>query len=73
MKIDKEKLYNNFINIKNYANFNILVCYRKLFNKKGILYNYEFYTILPLIVFHIISIIIFFKNQLDIITKKLTK
>ena len=71
MKIDKEKLYNNFINIKNYANFNILVCYRKLFNKKGILYNYEFYTILPLIVFHIISIIIFFKNQLDIIIKQI--
>ena len=36
MSIDKMKIaLKNFKNIKNYANFKFLVCYKKLFNKKG--------------------------------------
>ena len=34
MHIDKAKLYKNFIDIKNIANINILVCYKVLFSKK---------------------------------------
>ena len=32
MKINKLKLLDNFKNIKNFLNFNFLVCYNKLFN-----------------------------------------
>ena len=39
MNINKERFFENFINIKNIANFNFLVCYKKLFNKEGILNN----------------------------------
>ena len=34
MKINKSELFKNFIDIKNIANINILVCYKKLFCKK---------------------------------------
>ena len=36
MNIDKDKLFGNFVNIKNIANFNILKCYKQLFSIKGI-------------------------------------
>ena len=36
MNINKNKLLENFKNINNIANFNILSCYKKLFNKNGI-------------------------------------
>ena len=39
MNINKTKLYENFINIKNIANLKILRCFRKLFSKKGISRN----------------------------------
>ena len=37
MSINKMKLYENFISIKKIANANLLVCYRKLFTKDGII------------------------------------
>mgnify|MGYP006873051112 CR=1 FL=1 len=40
LKINTSKLFDNFININNIANFNILVCYKVLFSKKGISKNY---------------------------------
>ena len=59
MNINKEKFFENFINIKNIANFNFLVCYKKLFNKEGILNNIGCYIILVIIFFHLIVIFIF--------------
>ena len=67
MNIDKTKLLNNFINIKNFANFNFMKCYEVLFNKKGIMYNIGFYIIIAIIIFHFISIIIFYYKQYDTI------
>ena len=37
MSINKMKLYEKFISIKKIANANLLVCYRKLFTKDGII------------------------------------
>ena len=59
--INKTKLYNNFINIKNIANIKILVCYKELLNIKGIKYNIGCYLIIPILLLHIINIIIFIK------------
>ena len=51
MKIDKKKLYENFKNIKNFANFHFLVCYKKLFNKKNIINNIGSYILIFVINF----------------------
>ena len=63
MNIKKDKLLENFKNIKNIINFNFLVCYKKLFNKEGILYNIGFYLLGSIILFHIITIFIFYIKQ----------
>ena len=42
MKINKTKLYENFIDIKNIANINLLVCYKQLFKGEGIKKNIGF-------------------------------
>ena len=60
MKINKTKLYENFINIKNIANIKLLVCFNELFSDKGIQNNIAFYIIIPIIIFHVIVIILFY-------------
>ena len=57
--INKTKFYENYINIKNIMNINILICYKVLFSKKGIKYNYACYSISVIIIFHFLSIILF--------------
>ena len=59
-KIDKDNLYENFINIKNIINIKIIKCYKVLFNKKGIVKNIAFYIISAIILFHLINIAIFY-------------
>ena len=63
MNIDKDNLYSNFVNIKNIINVKIMKCYKVLFNKKGIIKNIAFYIVSFIILFHIITIIIFYINQ----------
>ena len=48
MSINKNKLLDNFKNIKNITNFNFLNCHKKLFKKEGILNNIDvlFYQVL---------------------------
>ena len=71
MKINKTKLYQNFIDIKNIANINLMVCYKVLFNKKGIINNIACLTIIPIILFHLIVIIIFYMSQKNQIKDKI--
>ena len=59
MKINKTKLYENFIDIKNIANVKLMVCVEVLFSKNGIKYNIACLSIIPIIIFHIISIFYF--------------
>ena len=66
MNINKDKLFKNFIDIKNIANINILKCYKTLFNKNNIKKNIGFFIIIPIIIFHFICILLHNKN-LDII------
>ena len=51
MSINKNKLMENFKNIKYIINYNFLKCYNKLFNKKGILNNIGSYIIFVIIFF----------------------
>ena len=71
MIINKTKLYNNFIDIKNIANIKILKCGSVLFSKNGIISNIAFFIIVPVVLFHIISIIIFYYKQKKIIKNKI--
>ena len=64
ISINISELYHNFINVKNFANFNLLICYKILFSKKGILNNYGFYISTSIIFLHFISIITFYKMDL---------
>ena len=74
IKIDKSKLYENFIDIKNIANINILVCYKVLFAKKGLILNYGSYSLMIIITAHLIIIFIFhLKNLYSKIQKKINK
>ena len=73
MNINKEAIFDNFKNIKNFLNFNFLICYKKLFTKKGILNNIGCYIIISIIFFHIISIFIFSLKQFSSLKKKLKK
>ena len=71
MKINKTKLLNNFIDIKNIANIQLMICYKELFTKQGLINNIANYLTIPIIIFHLISIIIFYRNQKSIIDDKI--
>ena len=71
MIIDKDKLFKNFMDIKNIANINLLKCYKSLFSKKGIQHNIGSFIIIPIIIFHLISIFIFYKYQFNKIEEKI--
>ena len=71
MCINKTKLLENFKNIKNFANLNLLVCRRSLFNKEGMLKNIGCYILISIIIFHIVNIIIFYVKQLELIKSKI--
>ena len=71
MNIKKDKLLENFKNIKSFLNFNFLICYKNLFNKEAIINNIGFYLIFSIIFFHIISIFVFYINGFILIKKKI--
>ena len=71
ININKTKLYENFVNVKNYVNFGILVCYRELFTKKGIIHNIGCYIIIPLFIFYFVCIIIFYNKEFSIIKESI--
>ena len=71
MKIDKKKLLENFKDIKNIANLNLLKCVNVLFSKKGILTNVGFYIYNSIIIFHAIIFILFYKKKLFLLIDKI--
>ena len=71
MNINKNKLLDNFKNIKNIVNFEFLKCYKKFFNKEGILNNIGCYILLVVILFHLIAILVFFIKQFSLLKKKI--
>ena len=69
IKIDKEKLKLKF-NIKNLINIGVLKCYKLLFNKNGIIYNYGSYIILFIIFINIIGLFIFLFKDYESIKRQ---
>ena len=64
MKIDKTKIYENFIDIKNIANINILECYKILFSKIRLIKNYGSYSIIGIFFAHLSILIIYYSKNL---------
>ena len=71
MHINKTKLYQNFLDIKNIANINILICYKNLLEINGIIYNVGSYIIIAILIFHIICFIVFYLKQFNKLKKKI--
>jgi len=71
MNINKSKIFDNMKNIKNLMNLIILVCYKNLLSIKSIIYNIGSLIIICIIFFHIISVFLFYINQLKKIKKKI--
>ena len=71
MDINTTKLYEKFIDINNILNISIMICYYVLFSKEGLLHNIAFYAIIIIIIFHLVSIIIFYKSKINIIKDKI--
>jgi len=76
IKINKDKLLNNFKDLEKSSNINVIKCYKLLFKKGGLKYNFGNYFLLSIIFINIILIIIFkvkgYKNIMHI-TFKVTK
>ena len=58
VKIDYEKLKQNFIDINNIANIECIKCYKRAF-QKDIIYNYGFYILTFIIILYLICLILF--------------
>ena len=71
MNLNKTKLFENFKDIKNLVNINILKCYKTLLNKIVILHNIGFYILVIILLFHIICTFIFYMKQLSLIKEKI--
>ena len=60
VKIDKEKLKKNFIDIKNIININIMKCYKTVLTINNLKNNYGFFIILFIILFYYICFFSFY-------------
>ena len=59
IKVDKQKLFDNFKDIRNIANFKMLTCIHLLLDKKNIFKNSANYILILLLILSIVSVFIF--------------
>ena len=69
MIINGTQLYEIFKDVKNIVNINILICYKVLFTKEGIIHNIGFFIVTAIIILHLISMTIFYIKDLNKIKK----
>ena len=65
IKIDKEKLKNNFLHIKNIININIMKCYQKLLTKEGLISNEGSYILLSIMILFFVGSNLFILIEYD--------
>ena len=73
IKISKDKLRKNFVDIKNIVNLNVMKCYKLLFEKDGIIENIGFYILLIIIFIYTICSIYFCIKGYDILYNDVKK
>ena len=59
IKFDKKKLFENFIELENIMNLNLLKCYKIAFNKINLKKNIGFFIIFAIMIIYFITLIIF--------------
>ena len=76
ISFNKDKFINDFKNISNIINLDIIKCYKIVFTKKGLIKNIGNYILIFIIIINIILFVLFkkngfkeVKNQIDIIKK----
>ena len=71
INFDMQVFYKYCTNFTKLVNLDVMKCYKILFTKNGMLNNYGSFLILPIILFHIISYVIFNLRDLKLIRNKL--
>ena len=78
--INRDKFLNNFVELKNQINLNLMKCYKELFNKEGLINNIGNYITSAVILFTIILCILFkikgykrLKNEINNLIKNKNK
>ena len=71
INVDKTNSFKDSSDINNFLNFNLLVCYKSLFNKKNIFHNIGFIILSLILLFHIICIFLFYIKDIHIIKNKI--
>ena len=71
IKINKELLKKNFLDLKSLINLNVIKCFTELFTKKGLKKNIGSYIILSVIFIFIISYNVFFLVEYDMLVDKI--
>ena len=56
MKINKEKIFEKFIDIKNMINIKIMICHKVLLSKSGLIHNIPFYSLI-IVIMGLVSIL----------------
>ena len=69
IKFDKKDFLKSFVDVKNFANLNILKCYKEVLSKKGLINNYGFYILSFILLLYFITIIIFISKSFRKIKK----
>ena len=59
IKFDKKYLYNSFTDIKNFANINLMKCYKSVFNLNSLKKNYGFFFYTSIILLYFITLFLF--------------
>ena len=68
IKFDKNKLYKSFIDVKNFANINLMKCYKNVFNLESLKSNYGFFFYAAIfLLFFIILFLFSFKYYFSLI------
>ena len=57
INIDKNKFFDSFIDFNHVINYKIMKCYKNLLNKKRFFNNFGSFILIPVIIFHFISVI----------------
>ena len=73
INIDKDKLLNQFINIKKISNIWVLKCFNLVFSSKGLISNIGSYVLILIISINIICSILFYKKGYYLLNIKIKK
>ena len=73
IKFDKNKLYKNFLDVKNIGNIHVIKCYRDVFRRKNLIKNYGFFIFIFLFLIYFITLILFYSKYYFLLKNEIKK